>query len=62
MRSMIGASYNTLQGTNASVRWLGTFRFGDTVSLYHDVPQILHRLRSENVVIVACSRASAAVL
>ena len=61
MRSMIGASsrYRTLQGTNVSV---GSFRFGDTVSLYHDVPQILHRLRSENVVIAACSRASAAVL
>jgi len=59
MRSMIGASYSTLQGTNVSV---GSLRFGDTVSLYHDVPQILHRLRSENVVIAACSRASAAVL
>ena len=59
MRSMIGASSNTLQGTRTSV---GSLRFGDTVSFYHDVPQILHRLRSENVVIAACSRTSATVL
>jgi len=40
----------------------GHDRFGDTVSFYHDVPQILHRLRSENVVIAACSRTGATVL
>lgn len=59
MRSMIGASYNTLQGTKVLV---GSLRFGDNVSFYDDVPQILHRLRSENVVIAACSRTSATVL
>jgi len=59
MRSMIGASYNTLQEANVSV---GSLRFGDTVSFYHDVPQILHRLRSENIVIAACSRTTATVL
>lgn len=59
MRSTIGASHNTLQEAKVSI---GSLRFGDTVAFYHDVPQILHRLRSENVVIAACSRTSATVL
>jgi magnesium-dependent phosphatase 1 len=37
-------------------------RFGDKVSFYHDVPQILHQLRSTDVVIAACSRTTASVL
>jgi len=37
-------------------------RFGDTVSLYPDVPQILHRVRSAGVVVAACSRTTATVL
>ncbi|KAH9988846.1 acid phosphatase-domain-containing protein [Russula vinacea] len=37
-------------------------RFGDTVSFYHDVPQILHQLRSTGVVIAACSRTTATAL
>jgi hypothetical protein len=39
-----------------------SLRFGDKVSFYHDVPQILHRLRSENVIIAACSRTTATAL
>ncbi|KAH9953916.1 magnesium-dependent phosphatase-1 [Lactifluus volemus] len=37
-------------------------RFGEKVVLYHDVPQILHRLRTANLVIAACSRTSATAL
>ncbi|KAF8485702.1 magnesium-dependent phosphatase-1 [Russula ochroleuca] len=33
--------------------------FGDKVSFYHDVAQILHQLRSAGVVIAACSRTTA---
>ncbi|KAI0268442.1 magnesium-dependent phosphatase-1 [Russula aff. rugulosa BPL654] len=36
--------------------------FGDKVSFYRDVPQILHRLRSTGVVIAACSRTRATAL
>ena len=51
-----------LQHPPGDKRSVGFPRFGDTVSFYHDVPQILHLLRSENVVIAACSRTSATVL
>ncbi|KAN0109355.1 magnesium-dependent phosphatase-1 [Russula decolorans] len=37
-------------------------RFGDKVSFYRDVPQILHRLRSTGVIIAACSRTTATAL
>ncbi|KAI0086038.1 magnesium-dependent phosphatase-1 [Irpex rosettiformis] len=34
-------------------------RHGSEVAFYHDVPEILHRLREAGVVIAACSRTSA---
>ncbi|KAI0290401.1 magnesium-dependent phosphatase-1 [Multifurca ochricompacta] len=37
-------------------------KYGDTVAFYHEVPQILHRLRAAGVVIAACSRTTATVL
>ncbi|KAI0064960.1 magnesium-dependent phosphatase-1 [Artomyces pyxidatus] len=37
-------------------------KYGEKVAFYHAVPQILHRLRSDDVVIAACSRTSATVL
>ncbi|KAI0044063.1 magnesium-dependent phosphatase-1 [Auriscalpium vulgare] len=37
-------------------------RYGEKVSFYHDVPQILHRLRAAELVIAACSRTSATAL
>jgi len=36
--------------------------FGDKVTFFHDVPQILHQLRSAGVVVAACSRTSATAL
>jgi len=61
MRSMIGASCCAFRRGEVS-KSVGSFRFGDKVSFFHDVPQILHRLRSENVIIAACSRTSATAL
>jgi hypothetical protein len=58
MRSMICASCCALlwgQGLFEA----GSVRFGDKVSFYHDVAQILHQLRSAGVVIAACSRTTA---
>jgi magnesium-dependent phosphatase 1 len=43
-------------------RFTLSVRFGEKVSLYHDVPQVLHRLRTANVVIAACSRTTATAL
>jgi len=36
--------------------------FGDKVTFFHDVPQVLHQLRSAGVVVAACSRTSATAL
>ncbi|KAH9954210.1 magnesium-dependent phosphatase-1 [Russula dissimulans] len=36
--------------------------FGDKVTFFHDVPQILHQLRSAGVVVAACSRTTATEL
>ncbi|GJE90662.1 magnesium-dependent phosphatase [Phanerochaete sordida] len=33
-------------------------RHGEEVAFYHDVPEILHRLRAAGVVVAACSRTS----
>jgi hypothetical protein len=62
MRSMIGALCYSLWRTEARIQLNPSVRFGDKVSFYHDVPQILHNLRSENVVIAVCSRTSATAL
>ena len=60
MRSMTGASCFAILGH--SLQLAESLRFGNKVSFYHDVPQILHALRSENVLIAACSRTTATAL
>ncbi|KAI0261115.1 magnesium-dependent phosphatase-1 [Gloeopeniophorella convolvens] len=37
-------------------------KYGDKVAFYHDVPQILHRLRAGGVIVAACSRTTATAL
>lgn len=34
-------------------------RHGDKIAFYHDVPQVLHRLRAAGVTVAACSRTHA---
>ena len=34
-------------------------KYGETFGFYHDVPEILHRLRDARVVVAAASRTSA---
>ncbi|KAI0073977.1 magnesium-dependent phosphatase-1 [Panus rudis PR-1116 ss-1] len=37
-------------------------KYGEEISFYRDVPEILHRLRNAGVIIAACSRTSAPTL